>query len=51
MNVRISVILEEGIIVYIIELPHEISNNVVCATSKASDQTGRIQIRLRIRTV
>ena len=30
--------IDVGVFMTIIEPPHEISNNVVCATSKASDQ-------------
>ena len=36
---------------FVYEPVHEISNNVVCATSKASDQTARTQISLPIRAV
>ena len=32
---------------YIIEPQHEISNNVVCATSKASDQSAHMRSLIR----
>ena len=37
-RVALDVLCLEVILMYIVELVHEISNNVACATSKASDQ-------------
>ena len=39
--------VKNSILCYVFEPRHEISNNVVCATSKASDQPGHMRSLIR----
>ena len=47
MYKRMETFFVKQILRYIIEPVHEISNNVVCATSKASDQPAHTRSQIR----